>query len=78
VISVLGVYANGIFGYRLLDRISPAFYYKPDMKTLRLWLSIDGGFLTLFAIGCLLFMIVVFSVTKQQAEVTKEASTLGQ
>jgi hypothetical protein len=29
VVSVLGVYANGTFGYRLLDRMSPRFYYRP-------------------------------------------------
>lgn len=68
VVSVLGVYANGIFGYRILGRMSPGFYYKPDTKTLNLWLSIDGCFLTLFAVGCLLFMWVLFTTTSQPAE----------
>ncbi|HEX9943404.1 MAG TPA: hypothetical protein VGG03_15415 [Thermoanaerobaculia bacterium] len=67
VLSVLGVYANGIFGYRFLDRRSPGFYYKPDEETLRLWLSIDGWFLTVFAFGCVLFMVVLFSTTSQRA-----------
>jgi cbb3-type cytochrome oxidase subunit 1 len=58
--SVLGVYANGIFGYRYLDRRSPGFYYRPDQETLRLWLSIDGLFLTLFALGAIVFLWVVF------------------
>lgn len=60
VAAVLGVWFNGIFGYRLIGRISPGFYYKPDTPKLNLWLSIDGGFLTVFAFGCLLFMLVVF------------------
>lgn len=68
VVSVLGVYANGIFGYRLLNRVAPGFYYKPAKETLNLWLSIDGGFLTLFAIGCVFFMAVVFGTRSDPAE----------
>lgn len=68
IVSVLGVFANGIFGYRYLDQISPSFYYKPDEGTLRLWLSIDGGFLTLFAVGCVLFLLVVFGGVKYEAQ----------
>jgi nitric oxide reductase large subunit len=64
VASVLGVIANGILGYRYLDRLSPGFYYKGDQATLRVWLSIDGGFLTLFAVGCVLFLIVLFGTAK--------------
>jgi nitric oxide reductase large subunit len=60
IVSVLGIYANGIFGYRLLNRFSPGFYYQPEPRTLNLWLSIDGAFLTLYAIGCVLFMMVLF------------------
>jgi heme/copper-type cytochrome/quinol oxidase subunit 1 len=67
VVSVLGVYANGTFGYRLLDRMSPRFYYRPDEATLRLWLTIDGGLLTLFAVGCTLFIWVLFGITKPPA-----------
>lgn len=62
VVAILGIWANGIFGYRLIDRFSPGFYYKPDTAKLNLWLSIDGCFLTLFAFGCLLFMLVVFGM----------------
>jgi len=64
IVSVLGIYANGIFGYRLLNRFSPGFYYQPDTKTLNLWLSIDGAFLTLYAVGCVLFMMVLFGNVK--------------
>jgi hypothetical protein len=61
LISVLGVWANGIMGYRIINRLSPGFYYKPDVEKLRIWLSIDGAFLTLFGIGCVLFLLVVFA-----------------
>jgi hypothetical protein len=65
---VLGIYANGIFGYRLLNRVSPGFYYKPVKETLNLWLSIDGWFLTLYAFGCLLFLLVVFGNVKYEVQ----------
>lgn len=64
--SVLGVWVNGIFGYRFIDNLSPGFYYKPDVDKLRLWFSIDGAFLTLFGIGCVLFLIVVFGNVKYE------------
>jgi heme/copper-type cytochrome/quinol oxidase subunit 1 len=68
VISVLGVMLNGIFGYRYLDRLSPSFYYIPDFPTLRLWLLIDAGFLTLYALAGVLFVIVVFRVKRGGGE----------
>jgi hypothetical protein len=69
VVAVLGVFFNGVFGYRLLDVLSPSFYYVPEMDTLRTWLMIDGLFLTLFAVGCALFFWVIFFSTKYDAEV---------
>lgn len=66
LVSVLGVWINGIFGYRYIDRLSPGFYYQPDTEKLRLWLSIDGGFLTLFAAGCILFLLVIFGNVKYE------------
>jgi len=68
IISILGVWLNGTMGYRLIDRFSPGFYYRPDPDKLRLWLSIDGMFLTVFAAGCILFMLVVFSVKYEARE----------
>lgn len=64
VASVLGVWANGIFGYRYFDHVSPGFYYEPEMETLRTWMTIDGLFLSLFGLGCVLFAWVVFFSTK--------------
>jgi heme/copper-type cytochrome/quinol oxidase subunit 1 len=77
VLSVLGVYANGIFGYRYLDRISPSFYYLPEKKTLGLWLSIDGCFLTLYGIGAILFLLVVFGSMEYDDEATPPGASSG-
>jgi hypothetical protein len=60
VVGVLGAWANGIFGYRLIGRISPGFYYKPDTPRLNLWLSIDGWFLLSSPSVASSFMLVVF------------------
>jgi cbb3-type cytochrome oxidase subunit 1 len=68
LVSVLGVWANGIMGYRIINRLSPGFYYKPDVEKLRIWLSIDGAFLTLFGIGCVLFLLVVFASMRYETE----------
>ena len=61
--AVLGVLINGIAGYRILDLISPDFYYIPTKQVLNLWLAIDGVFLSLYALGCALFLIVVLRST---------------
>jgi len=69
LLAVLGVWANGIYGYRYLDALSPGFYYRPDEEKLRLWLAIDGAFLTVFAVGAILFLLVVFgSVDYERGE----------
>jgi len=67
VVSVVGINLNGTFGYRWLNSISPSFYYRPDPATLNLWLSIDGGFLTLYGAGSILFIWVLLGVTAQSA-----------
>lgn len=56
VIGVLGVWVNGMLGYRIIDLISDQFYYRPDTPMLNLWLSIDGAFLSLYGIGAMLFL----------------------
>lgn len=62
--GVLGVYLNGIFGYRVLNHLSGGFYYRPDTKVLNLWLSIDGVFLSVYGLGCVLFLVVVLRSTR--------------
>jgi heme/copper-type cytochrome/quinol oxidase subunit 1 len=76
VTAVLGIMANGIFGYRLLDLISPSFYYIPNKQYLNLWLSIDGIFLTLYGLGCAIFMIVVLRST-EYATVRRSAKAIA-
>ena len=62
VIAVAGVFLNGAL-YPLLGLISPGFYYVPDKLMLNIWLSIDGLFLTLYGLGCLSFVVVLFRST---------------
>lgn len=64
VVAVFGVFANGIIGYRVLDAFSDGFYYEPDKAVLDLWLSIDGAFLSLYGVGCGLFLAVVLRSTR--------------
>ena len=64
VIAVLGVFANGIIGYRILDALVEDFYYRPVTSTLNLWLSIDGLFLSLYGVGCLLFLTALLRSTR--------------
>ncbi len=64
VVGVLGVFANGIFGYRLLDHLSEGFYYEPKTPVLNLWLSVDGVFLSLYGVGCCLFLAVILRSTR--------------
>ena len=63
VVAVLGVYLNGIFGYRLLDYLYDGFYYEPNTRVLNLWLSIDGIFLSIYGVGCVLFLSAVIRST---------------
>jgi hypothetical protein len=68
VTAVMGVMVNGMVGYRILDKISPSFYYIPNHKILNIWLSIDGMFLSLYGVGCFLFLIVVSRLTANVPE----------
>lgn len=63
-IAVLGVFANGIVGYRILDAMVEDFYYRPVTSTLNLWLTIDGIFLSLYGVGCLLFLTALLRSTR--------------
>lgn len=68
VAAVLGVFLNGIVGYRILDYFSDGFYYKPDRPTLNLWLSVDGALLSLYGVGCVLFLMVLLRSTQYKRE----------
>lgn len=68
VVGTLGAWANGTFGYAILELVSPAFYYEPDMPILQLWFGISGLFLSLYGVGCLLFLWVLFRSTAYRVE----------
>lgn len=63
VVGTLGAWANGTFGYSLLNLIKPGFYYEPDMPIVRVWFGTSGVFLTLYGVGCLLFLWVLLRST---------------
>lgn len=63
VVGALGVVVNGTLGYQLLDRVSRGFYYTPDRPVLHLWFAVDGLFLSLFGVGCVLFLVVLLRST---------------
>lgn len=62
--GVIGVLVNGMVGYRVLDLLYDGFYYKPIPSALNLWLGLDGAFLSLYGIGCVLFLIVLLRSTR--------------
>ncbi len=68
VVGMLGAWANGMIGYPILGLVHSGFYYEPDMPTLRIWFGITGAFLTLYGVGCVLFLRVVLSSTAYRAE----------
>ena len=70
--AILGVWINGNFGYRLLDHLSPSFYYLPDTRILNVWLTIDGLFLSVYGIGCVLFMMTVLRSTNYVRATTEQ------
>ncbi len=63
VVGMLGAFANGTFGYAVLKLINDSFYYQPDMLLLRIWFGVTGVFLTLYGVGCGLFLWVVLKST---------------
>ncbi len=65
VTGVIGVTINGTIGYELLGTVQPNFYYLGgDGAGIRdLWFGIDGIFLTLYGIGCLIFLHVFMTRT---------------
>jgi cbb3-type cytochrome oxidase subunit 1 len=70
VVAVLGVFINGIIGYRILDAVVEDFYYRPVTSVLNLWLSIDGLFLSLYGVGCLLFLSALLRSTQYATAAT--------
>jgi cbb3-type cytochrome oxidase subunit 1 len=70
VVGIIGVCVNGTLGYEYLALlVQPGFYYIGDTgQTVRnLWFGIDGAFLTLYAIGCVIFLYIVMKKTTYTA-----------
>ena len=65
VIGIIGVSVNGTFGYEYLTMAQPGFYYigGPGQAIRNLWFGIDGAFLTLYAVGCVIFLYILMKKT---------------
>ena len=66
VVGVVGVWANGTIVYEVLGHlVQPGFYYiEADGQSVRnLWFGIDGAFLTLYGLGCLIFLYILMTRT---------------
>ena len=66
VIGVIGSTLNGTIGYELLGAFQPQFYYLAGAEGDRirdLWFGIDGVFLTLYGVGCLIFLHIFMTRT---------------
>lgn len=66
VVGTLGTCINGTIGYEFLAVfIQPHFYYLgPAGQNVRnLWFAVDGLFLTIYGVGCLIFLYVLATTT---------------
>ena len=70
VAGVLGVCINGTIVYELITHLQPRFYYIGVSGQLarNLWFGIDGLFLTMYGVGCLIFLYIVMTKTAYAAE----------
>jgi hypothetical protein len=65
-IGVIGVCANGTIGYEIFGiLVQPGFYYLGEQGTTirNLWFALDGVFLTMYGIGCLIFLRILMTKT---------------
>jgi hypothetical protein len=70
VAGIIGVLVNGAIVYEVLSHfLQPGFYYNgPDGQWVRnIWFGIDGAFLTLYGIGCVIFLSIVLKRTSYAA-----------
>jgi hypothetical protein len=62
VTGVIGVSVNGTIGYEILGTlVQPGFYYLGEQGAAirNLWFALDGVFLTIYGIGCLVFLHIL-------------------
>jgi hypothetical protein len=71
VTGIIGVLVNGTIGYEAIAAMQPEFYYNgvPGQMLRNLWFGIDGVFLTVFAIGCAIFVYILMKKTAYTASV---------
>lgn len=74
VTGSLGVLINGILDYIVIGNLTPSVFTERGGQNL--WLAIDGMFLTLYGVGCILFLVVLLRSTAYRAE-GRGASTGG-
>ena len=73
VAGIIGVLVNGAIVYEVIGHVvQPGFYYNgPDGQFARnIWFGLDGAFLTLYGIGCLIFLRIVMTRTSYRADRT--------
>ena len=75
VIGMLGVSINGTIGYEVLHFFANDFYYRghESHAVRNLWFAIDGVFLSLFGIGCLVFTYIIMTTTRYSHAATSRA-----
>lgn len=79
VAGVIGVVVNGTIVYEALGHlVQPGFYYlEADGQFVRnLWFGLDGAFLTLYGVGCVIFLYIVMTRTAY-APVAPSATDVG-
>lgn len=80
VIAVAGVLVNGTVIYEILGHlVQPGFYYNgADGQIVRnIWFGIDGAFLALYGVGCVVFLRILMKHTSYLATSTAAAAHAG-
>lgn len=70
VVGTIGVAVNGTIGYELLTKfVQKGFYYSgPEGQAVRnLWFGIDGLFLTVYGLGCVVLLYILMKRTSYRS-----------
>ena len=76
VAGIIGVLVNGAIVYEVLGHVvQPGFYYNGEEGQFarNIWFGVDGAFLTLYGIGCLIFLRIVLTRTSYRTAGTASA-----
>ena len=80
VVAIVGVWINGTIVYEVFSHyVQPGFYYNEAAgQTVRnLWFGIDGAFLTLYGLGCVIFLYILMTKTAYAPAGRADARTPG-